>query len=519
MSTTSKKEHPMTQTDRRTFLKGAGALAASAVAAKAARPEEPPDAKPDPRRSAAPDKPKPISTGPSQAEGIAAFASRTRYEDLTAERRERLKVSVLDSLACAINALGAQPIEACLAQAKEFGGPDGRCTLIGGGRANVVYAASYNTALVRYIDFMDSYLGGSEICHPSDNTAAVLAASEHAGRSGKDFLTALAVAYQVESRLTASAPFMAQGFDLTTQLAFSLAAGASKALGLDEAKTAAAVEICGDSGIPLLVLRTTPISQWKGLNSSQVALGCVHGVFLASRGVTGPKYVIEGPNGLAQALGKPIRVDWDREKLDCFDRLVLKSYNSAVPTQSAIYCMLELRKAHAFDPAEVEGIEADVFQDAYDFTGGGKFGPKTDVHTKEDADHSLPYLLAVAALDGDVQPAQLSPKRIGKPDVQGLLQNVKVRADDRFTTRYPGEVPSRVTVRLKGGKSYSNEVKDYPGFWTRPFTWDQVVEKFDKLVAGRADEGLCREISDAVHSLETTQVKDLMKLLSQVKTS
>src|SRR6202035_797119 len=132
-------------------------------------------------------------------------------------------------------------------------------------------------------------------------TGAILAAGEQADLSGKDFLTALAVAYQVEARLTASVPLMAHGFDLTTQLAFSLAAGLSKALGLDEAKTAAAVEICGDSGIPLLVLRSTPISQWKGLNSSQVALGCVHGVFLASRGVTGPKYVVEGPNGLAQA--------------------------------------------------------------------------------------------------------------------------------------------------------------------------------------------------------------------------
>ena len=81
--------------------------------------------------------------------------------------------------------------------------------------------------------------------------------------------------------------------------------------------------------------------------------------------------------------------------------------------------MLELRKAHAIDPAEVDSIEAVVFQDAYDFTGGGSFGPKTDVHTKEDADHSLPYLLAVAALDGDVQPAQLSPSRIEAPDVQG----------------------------------------------------------------------------------------------------
>src|SRR6202166_3238440 len=105
-------------------------------------------------------KPKPIITGESQAQGIAMFSYRANYEDLTPERRERLKVSVLDSLACAINALDAPPIVACLEQAKEFGGSDGRCTLIGGGQANVVYAAQYNTAVVRYVDYMDSYLGG-----------------------------------------------------------------------------------------------------------------------------------------------------------------------------------------------------------------------------------------------------------------------------------------------------------------------------------------------------------------------
>jgi 2-methylcitrate dehydratase len=247
------------------------------------------DTKPSRRECESRKKPKPIITGTSQSEGIAKFARRVKYEDLSPERRERLKVSVLDSLANAINAIGAPPIVACLEQAIEFGGPGGRCTLIGGGKANVVYAAQYNTALIRYIDFMDSYLAERQLCHPSDNTAAVLAVCEHAGRSGKEFLTALAVAYQVESALTANASFMPNGFDLTTQLSFSVAAGLSKALQLDEAKSAAAVGICGDH-IPLLVVRTTPISQWKGLNSSQAVFGAVHGVFLASRGVTGPKY-------------------------------------------------------------------------------------------------------------------------------------------------------------------------------------------------------------------------------------
>jgi 2-methylcitrate dehydratase len=462
------------------------------------------------------EKPKAIISGQSQAEGMAKFACRVTYEDLTPERRERLKVSILDSLACAINALGAPPIAACLAQAKEFGGPNGRCTLIGGGKADVVYAALYNTALVRYIDFMDSYLAGPELCHPSDNTGAVLAACEHTGRSGKEFLTALAVAYQVESVLTASAPFMERGFDLTTALTYSVGAGVAKALGLDEVKTAAAVEICGQTGFQLLVARTTPISQWKGLSSSQVAFGCVNAVFLASRGVTGPKYVIEGSCGLAQALDQSVNIDWEHTKLDCFDRLSLKSYNSAVPTESAIFCILELHKIHPFDPAEVVSIEADVVQDTYDFTGGGRFGPKTNVHTKEDADHSLPYLLAVALFDGDVKPAQLNPERIAKPDVQGLLLKVRVRPDKSFTARFPAEFPSRMTIRLKSGQSFSHEVSNYPGFPTRPFTWDQISAKFDKLAAGHLGAQLRRDIKDTVRSLEDVQVSDLTKLLREL---
>jgi 2-methylcitrate dehydratase len=462
------------------------------------------------------EKPKAIISGQSQAEGMAKFACRVTYEDLTPERRERLKVSILDSLACAINALGAPPIAACLAQAKEFGGPNGRCTLIGGGKADVVYAALYNTALVRYIDFMDGYLAGPELCHPSDNTGAVLAACEHTGRSGKEFLTALAVAYQVESVLTASAPFMERGFDLTTALTYSVGAGVAKALGLDEVKTAAAVEICGQTGFQLLVARTTPISQWKGLSSSQVAFGCVNAVFLASRGVTGPKYVIEGSCGLAQALDQSVNIDWEHTKLDCFDRLSLKNYNSAVPTESAIFCILELHKIHPFDPAEVVSIEADVVQDTYDFTGGGRFGPKTNVHTKEDADHSLPYLLAVALFDGDVKPAQLNPERIAKPDVQGLLLKVRVRPDKSFTARFPAEFPSRMTIRLKSGQSFSHEVSNYPGFPTRPFTWDEISAKFDKLAAGHLGAQLRRDIKDTVRSLEDVQVSDLTKLLREL---
>src|ERR1700689_42370 len=141
----------MSRSDPQAFSKESVGPAGSTTAAQAKPAKEPGGGPPAPGGTRSWGKPNPIPTGPSQAEGIAKFACRTKYADLTAERRERLKVSVLDSLACAISALGAPPIKACLAQAKEFGGSDARCTLIGGGQANAVYAASYNTALVRYI--------------------------------------------------------------------------------------------------------------------------------------------------------------------------------------------------------------------------------------------------------------------------------------------------------------------------------------------------------------------------------
>src|SRR5205807_10546108 len=137
----------------------------------------------------------------------------------------------------------------------EIGGAP-RCTLIGGGASSPDRAAFYNGALTRYLDYNDSYLAPGETCHPSDNFSSVLAASELAGGSGRDLLVALAVAYQVQCRLSDVAPVRAKGFDHVTQGAYALAAGISKALGLDVEATTNAVAICGTAFNALRVTRT-----------------------------------------------------------------------------------------------------------------------------------------------------------------------------------------------------------------------------------------------------------------------
>ena len=238
--------------------------------------------------------------------------------------------------------------------------------------------------------------------------------------------------------------------------------------------------------------------------------------FLARRGVEGPLQVIEGANGIENLLHMQVRIDWDTERYEGVLESTIKKYNAMIHTQSAVHCMVELTRQNKVDIHKVVAIDADVTRMTYDFAGGGLYGVDKAVRTKEQADHNLPYLLAVAMLDGDVMPAQFHPDRIARADVQQLLKKVSVRPNHEYTELYPAKMPARITVRLQDDTVIDHEVQDYPGLASHPFTWEDSVEKFDRLVADRVGDGLSGEIKDAVRSLESIQVRDLMLLLGRV---
>src|SRR5215469_4954105 len=157
-------------------------------------------------------------------ERLAQFAVGVPDEDLSETARQQLKIRILDALGCAIGAIDGEPIQLIRKYVDEFGG-NGKCALVGGGKANPEQATLYNGAAVRYLDFNDSYLAKGETCHPSDNLAPILAVAEYAGARGRDLITALAVAYQVQCRLSDVGPVRAAGFDHTVQGAYAVAAG------------------------------------------------------------------------------------------------------------------------------------------------------------------------------------------------------------------------------------------------------------------------------------------------------
>lgn len=452
----------------------------------------------------------------THAEKLAAFVARTSYSDLSEAARQQLKIRLLDGLGCAMGALGGEPPRLIRAQIEEFGGA-ARCTLIGGGKTAPDRAAFYNSALVRYLDFNDSYLAKGETCHPSDNLGAVLAAAEYASRNGREFLTALAVAYQVQCRLSDVAPVRAKGFDHTTQGSYAVAAGVSRALGLDQNQTANAIAISGTAFNALRVTRTGALSNWKGLAYPNTAFCCTHAAFLAMRGITGPLEVFEGNKGFMDAIAGRFEIDWVQENLEWVTRTIIKKYNAEIHSQSAIEGVLELKQAHGFTGADVERIEIEIFDVAFNIIGGGEEGEKTLVRTKEEADHSLLYMVAVAILDNQVLPEQYRPERIRRQDVQTLLRKIQVKPIEAFSRRFPNEMPCRVQVQLQGGRTFSQEKRDYEGFFTRPARWETVASKFEQLSEPYLDASLRHAILEAVTSLETIPVSDLMRLLAQAR--
>src|SRR5579883_2770245 len=329
----------------------------------------------------------------TQVEQLAKFAVQARYEDLSEEAVQQLKIRILDALGCAFGALEGPPIRMVRAQLEDFGGRP-LVSLIGGGKTAPDRAAFYNSALVRYLDYNDSYLAKKETCHPSDNLGSVLAAAEYARRDGRELLTALAIAYQVQCRLSDVAPVRAKGFDHTTQGAYAVAAGTARALGLDQRGVANAVAISGTAYNALRVTRTGSLSNWKGLAYPNTAFGATHAAFLAMRGVTGPMEVFEGNKGLMDAITGPFELDWSQENLETVRRTIVKKYNAEIHSQSTLEGILEMRSAHHLRAEEIERVTVDTFDVAYHIIGGGEEGDKQRVHTKEEADHSLPYMIA-----------------------------------------------------------------------------------------------------------------------------
>lgn len=394
---------------------------------------------------------------------------------------------LIDAVGCALGAIDAHPAVVardiaatapCAGGASVFGLP---------ATTAPEYAAFANTAMVRYLDYNDTGHGA----HPSDTIPAVLALAEGVRASGRTVVAGMHAAYETYAAVRRGGLY---GDVLrrkhVDQIVASLggAVGASVVLGLDARRAANAISLALTPSVPLRVTRTGTVADWKGCATAHCAMTSVFAARLAARGLTGPARPFEGIGGLCDLLGigaiDLTSIGQARDRRGAIETTGLKLYPAEYSAQGPIASVLALREGLDLD--EVEQVTVLLHWSGWHEIGGGAgdLREKSDPSTRETADHSLPYVAAVALADGAVSVDSFDDTRRQDPALRRLMAKVVVREDPVLTAAHAGEVPrwpSRVEFRLRGGRVLSRESGPPKGHPADPLSEGEIEAKYFAL--------------------------------------
>ena len=445
---------------------------------------------------------------------LAEYASSLDFQDLPEDVVHEAKRRVVDSLGIAMGGYDEEPCRIARALALETGSTRG-VTVFGTRHKAAPDAAVFaNGTMVHSQDYMDTYLS-REACHPSDNLSAVLAAAEYSGAGGRGVIAGTVLAYEVMCRLCDAAGVRQRGWDHVAYGAVSSALAAGKVLGLGVPELAQAASLAATCNVALRQTRVGEVSMWKACAPANAARNGLMAALLAARGMTGPAQAFTGEKGFLNQVtgplelpefgggGRPFMIGSTHVKLWPVQ------YNTQAGIQAALQIRDEMKDGAAFRSMtiDISDVGADLSADTPD-----KWDPKT----RETADHSLPYIVVSALLDGEVDRGSFGQERIRDPERLELLKRVTVRRDPEFSASYPGALSVRVGVEMGDGQVLTRQV-DYPlGHCKNPMSDAQVEEKFRRLTADRALEDQVDEVLRRVWALEREEdVGSLVGLLAQ----
>lgn len=450
------------------------------------------------------------------ARRLARYAVGLSYDRLTKEAIHEAKRRVIDSFATAV---GAMPAEAYQIARRVAGRVQGNpsATMLGGGASSPEWAAFVNGLLIRYLDFNDTYLS-KEPAHPSDNLAAVFAAGEVAGSTGKDLLTAAILAYEVQCRFCDAASLRAHGVDHVTYGAISSAIAAGKLGRLSEDQLTHAIGIAGVCNVALRQTRSGELSMWKGCAFANAARNGVFAASLAAEGMSGPAPIFEGDLGFFTLVTRtpfdPAPFGAETGNTDGFmiNKTYIKYWPAEYHSQSAIDAALQLRAELGGDTSQITRIDIHTFEACYNIIG--KYPEAWSPRTRETADHSLPYCTAAALYDGDVTLATFDEATFRDPARLDLTSKIQVHLDNELSKRYPLGIPNRLTITLSNGKTLVKEVEFPRGHAGNPMTDEEVERKFRTQVEPKYGNARASAILARCWDLENlTSVTDLLKLI------
>jgi 2-methylcitrate dehydratase len=438
---------------------------------------------------------------------LVAFAERASYDALSKSVVHECKRRVIDTFASALGAYD-NPVSVMARNAAARSRTDQPATVWGSTIKTTPEAAAFaNGVMTRLLDISDTYLGKSR-GHPSDMTSGILAVAESVRADGKSVINAITLAYDIYCSFCEAIDANSKGWDQPVYGVLGCVVGIGALLKFSREKMANAIALALAPNMALAQSRRGELSNWKGCAGANASRNAVFAAMLANDGFTGPTAVFEGSGGLWEVMGYH---EWPLpEGMHMISQTQIKSLPICYHGQSAVFAALELRERVSLN--EIAEINVDGYKAAHMMMGAdaSRWAPAT----RETADHSLPYVVAMALLDGAVTDKSFSAERLADPAIAALMAKVKVRHDAGLDAIYPEASPSRIGIRTTAGKTHSVEVR-YPLGHTKNVMSDAQVEaKFNDMTSERLSAQQRENALKALWNLE--QVDDVSAVIRQM---
>lgn len=447
---------------------------------------------------------------------IAEFATSVQYDDIPAEVIDAAKRFLYDSIGCGLGGVSTHDCRIARDALLALGGKP-ECTIIGTGeRTDSITGSFINALQIRAHDYNDIYWK-SDPSHPSDIIPAALALGEREHKSGKELLVAIALLYEFEMRLCEICePGIREiGWHHATLTGFvsPIAAGRMLGLNAEQMQNAIAISGCRTGSIGCVTAGT--LTMMKNTVDPLATQAGVQSALLAQGGYVGTAAVFEGKEGVHHCY--PVKWDWDAFTANLgkewrLPQCSMKAFPTEYLTHSPITATLKLVEEHDLKPDDIKTLTVYTLARAADILcDPSKYIPSS----KETADHSLPYCLAVAIADREVTPRQFIDARRTDPALPPLMAKVKGIADPEIEKQFPKLQPSRVVIETADGRTLERHVEYALGDPRDPIPDKALDAKFSAQAEEFLSDTRQAELKEAIFSLETLgHVGELMMLTS-----
>ena len=449
---------------------------------------------------------------PGIEETLARYAANLEYEDLPPEVVRQTKRFTIDSVGCGLGGFSADASQIANNLAAGVSAVRGATVMCSGVRTSPDLAAFANGVMIRYLDFNDGYISRGA-GHPSDTIAALLAAAETAGRSGRDLITGTVLAYEVFCRVCDVFDNRAVGIDYATIVGLAATVGAGRMLGLTPRQMVHAIGIGVAGGVALNQTRVGTLSNWKAGAAAQAARQAIFAVQLAQSGMTGPNQVFEGPDGFFNRINhKPFTLP----KLGGgsvpfgIEHCFTKRFTLGQFAQTVVQAAVEARSFFA-DVGEIAQVNIRVSRKAIQVMADSpeKWRPQT----RETADHSMPYAAAVALIYGTVEEQHYEDPYLHDARLLDLVGRVRCLPFDDTVRLEPEMNPCDLEIVLNSGARKTVRVEYHRGHWKNPMTDAELEEKFRSLARRQLKAAPTDDLLRALWALDSLpQAGDLVAM-------